>query len=529
MSAQYKILMVDDETDLEHLVRQRMRREIRKKKYEFIFAHDGLQALEQLEEHEDIDLVLSDINMPRMDGITLLEKIPDVNTDLRTVVISAYGDMKNIRAAMNRGAFDFVTKPIDFQDLKVTIERGLEQLEMWRDAEASRDKLLTLQSELDVANSMQQSILPKRFPKSDQFDLFGRMEPARNVGGDFFDVIRLEEGRIGVCIADVSDKGVPAALFMMSSRTLLKGAALGCDDPATVLAVVNDQLAEGNETNMFVTLFYAVFDPATGIVHYANGGHNPPLIVHNDGSSTMLPMGGGVALAVMPNFDFTTERLVLEPGETLFLYTDGVSEAENIDEEEYGMDRLQAVFADSKSRNAKELNSAVFASVREFAGERSQFDDITCLALVRSDPDKQAPETLVLRIYASHEELQQAEQKINEFGKRQGWSEEVFFKVNLAIEEIGLNVIDYGYEGDERKQLEICFRCERAVLTMEITDEARAFDPLTDTPLPDTDASIEERPIGGLGVHLIKEMMDEVSYSRDGGRNRLTMKMRLDS
>ncbi len=385
MQAQYKILMVDDESDLEHLVRQRMRREIRSGQYAFLFAGDGVEALETLGEHNDIDLVLSDINMPRMDGLTLLEKLPDVDTDLRSVVISAYGDMKNIRAAMNRGAFDFVTKPIDFDDLRVTIDRGLRQLEMWREAEASRDKLMTLQSELDVANSMQQSILPKRFPKNDQYELFGSMAPARNVGGDFFDVIHLDQGRLGIAIADVSDKGIPAALFMMSSRTLLKGAALGCEDPGTVVTAVNDQLQDGNEANMFVTLFYAVFDPETGKVRFANGGHNPPLIVHKDGSSTVLPLTGGVALGVAPNFEFDTDQAKLEPGEALLMYTDGVSEAENIDSEEFGMDRLRDVFAGSALENAREANDAVFAAVREFAGDRSQSDDITCLVLLRAE------------------------------------------------------------------------------------------------------------------------------------------------
>ena len=384
MQAQYKILMVDDESDLEQLVRQRMRREIRSGQYAFLFAGDGVEALEALGEHSDIDLVLSDINMPRMDGLTLLEKIPDVDTDLRSVVISAYGDMKNIRAAMNRGAFDFVTKPIDFDDLRVTIDRGLRQLEMWREAEASKDKLLTLQSELDVANSMQQSILPKQFPKNDQYELYGSMAPARNVGGDFFDIIRLEYGRLGIAIADVSDKGIPAALFMMSSRTLLKGAALGDNDPGTVVTVVNDQLQDGNEANMFVTLFYAVFDPETGLVRYANGGHNPPLIVHKDGSSTVLPLTGGVALGVAPQFEFSTDQVRLEPGEALVMYTDGVSEAEDPDSEEFGMDRLLEVFAGAKLESARAANDAVFAAVREFAGDRSQSDDITCLVLLRS-------------------------------------------------------------------------------------------------------------------------------------------------
>ena len=386
MQAQYKILMVDDESDLEHLVRQRMRREIRSGQYSFLFAGDGVEALETLGEHTDIDLVLSDINMPRMDGLTLLEKLPDVDTDLRSVVISAYGDMKNIRAAMNRGAFDFVTKPIDFDDLRVTIDRGLRQLEMWREAEASRDKLMTLQSELDVANSMQQSILPKHFPKNNQYELYGSMAPARNVGGDFFDIIRLEYDRLGIAIADVSDKGIPAALFMMSSRTLLKGAALGCEDPGTVVTVVNDQLQDGNEANMFVTLFYAVYDPETGGVSFANGGHNPPLIVHKDGSSTVLPLTGGVALGVAPQFEFSTDKARLEPGEALVLYTDGVSEAEDVENEEFGMDRLQEVFAKSPPQSAREANDAVFAAVREFAGDRSQSDDITCLVLLRAGP-----------------------------------------------------------------------------------------------------------------------------------------------
>ncbi len=385
MQAQYKILMVDDESDLEHLVRQRMRREIRSGQYSFLFAGDGVEALEALGEHSDIDLVLSDINMPRMDGLTLLEKIPDVDTDLRSVVISAYGDMKNIRAAMNRGAFDFVTKPIDFDDLRVTIDRGLRQLEMWREAEASRDKLLTLQSELDVANSMQQSILPKHFPKNDQYELYGSMAPARNVGGDFFDIIRLEHGRLGIAIADVSDKGIPAALFMMSSRTLLKGAALGCEDPGTVVTVVNDQLQDGNESNMFVTLFYAVFDPETGQVRFANGGHNPPLIVHKDGSSTVLPLTGGVALGVAPQFGFSTDQVRLEPGEALVMYTDGVSEAEDRDNEEFGMERLLKVFAGARLESARAANDAIFAAVREFAGDRSQSDDITCLVLLRAE------------------------------------------------------------------------------------------------------------------------------------------------
>ena len=175
-----KILVVDDEPDLEHLVRQRMRREIRSGQYSFMFAQNGVEALEVLSEEQDVDMVLSDINMPRMDGLTLLEQIPKVDPNIRSVIVSAYGDMKNIRTAMNRGAFDFITKPIDFEDMKVTIQRTLRHLELWREALESRDKLVALQNELSVANKMQQSILPTSFPTGQGFEIFGGMEPARD-------------------------------------------------------------------------------------------------------------------------------------------------------------------------------------------------------------------------------------------------------------------------------------------------------------------------------------------------------------
>ena len=381
MPASYKILVVDDEPDLEHLVRQRMRRDVRAGRYSFVFAHNGVEALEQINNEPDIDMVLTDINMPQMDGLTLLEQVSEVDPNIRSVVVSAYGDMKNIRTAMNRGAFDFVTKPIDFQDLRVTIDRTLHHLTLWREALASRDKLVALQNELQVASQMQQSILPTSFPERPRCQVFGNMEPAREVGGDFFDVINLEKDRLGLAIADVSDKGVPAALFMMSSRTLLKGAAIGDSNPGTVLAEANRLLEQENEASLFVTMFYGVFDPASGELVYANGGHNPPFILHPDGSSTLLPSTAGIALGLLPDFDYEKNTVFLSPGDFLVLYTDGVTEAMNSDDEEFGLERLREVLAGAPGEDVRAVNQAVFAAVAEFAGERPQFDDITCVIL----------------------------------------------------------------------------------------------------------------------------------------------------
>ena len=377
----YRILVVDDEPDLEPLMLQRMRRDIRSGRYKFVFAQNGVEALEKLRQENDIDMVLSDINMPQMDGLTLLEQIPKVDPNIRSVIISAYGDMKNIRTAMNRGAFDFVTKPVDFEDLQVTIDRTLRNMAEWREALQSRDRLVALQNELDVARGMQQSILPTRFPKDPSYAVYGKMQPARNVGGDFFDVMYLNDGRVGLAVADVSDKGVPAALFMMSSRTLLKGAAIGVGLPGEVLREVNDLLIEDNEGGMFVTLLYAVYDPSSRELTYANGGHNTPLVVHPDGTSALFPLTDGIALGIAPDLSYKQNTVTLSPGDSVIFYTDGVTEAMNSEEEEFGLDPLSEFFRTNPPENPEETTAAVFDAVNAFAGEMAQSDDITCLVL----------------------------------------------------------------------------------------------------------------------------------------------------
>ena len=376
-----KILVVDDEPDLKPLVLQRMRREIRRGRYEFYFASDGIEAIDVLSEISDIDMVITDINMPRMDGLSLLQKIPDINPNTRAIVVSAYGDMSNIRTAMNRGAFDFVTKPLDFSDLRVTIDRTLRNLAEWREAVSSRDKLTALQSELDVANHIQQSILPANFPARPGYEIFGNMEPAREIGGDFFDVIRLEDECVGLAIADVSDKGVPAALFMMSSRTMMKGSALSAQQPGEVLGLVNSMLSEDNEAQMFVTVLYAVYDPNTRVFTYSSGGHDTPLVVSPDGSSELQPLTDGIVLGIMPDMMYDQHSITLAPGDTVVLYTDGVTEAMNTEGEQFGVERMRQTFAESPPQGARDAAQKLFDAVAEFAEGAVQSDDITCLTL----------------------------------------------------------------------------------------------------------------------------------------------------
>ena len=376
-----KILVVDDEPDLELLLRQKFRRRVRKGEFSLVFAQNGIQALEQLDKHPDVDMVLSDINMPEMDGLTLLAQLDKLNLDIRAVIVTAYGDMKNIRTAMNRGAFDFVTKPIDFGDLDTTIQKTLDHLEVMREALRSRDELVALRQELGVAARMQESILPTTFPEDPRYELHAWMTPAREVGGDFYDFFRLEDDRMGIVMADVSGKGVPAAFFMMVSRTLLKGTAIGERSPSKCLGEVNDLLVKENEESMFVTAFYASFDPASGRVDFSNAGHNLPFIVKQSGEVRQVECDPGLVLGIMPTFDYPPGSVQLEPGDTFFFYTDGISEAMDEDGDEFGEAELAEVLEECGGLKAADINRHVVQSVQDHAGDAPQSDDITCLTL----------------------------------------------------------------------------------------------------------------------------------------------------
>ena len=224
-----KILSVDDEQDLEVLLTHYFRRKIRKGEYEFSFAHNGLEALNLMVEHPDFDIILSDINMPEMDGLTLLSKINERrNPAQKCIMVSAYGDMKNIRTAMNRGAFDFATKPIDMEDLAQTIEKAIEEINYAKQSQCEHQQLESIQSDLTLAGEIQKAILPctfPPFPEIKNLDIYASMTPAKEIGGDFYDFFRLGNDRIGFVIADVSGKGVPASLFMAVSCTLIRSVA----------------------------------------------------------------------------------------------------------------------------------------------------------------------------------------------------------------------------------------------------------------------------------------------------------------
>ena len=348
-------------------------------------SFNGLEALARIIEYPEIGVVLSDINMPEMDGLTLLAKLKELkNPGLKTVIVSAYGDMDNIRTAMNRGAYDFVTKPVNFEDLEITINKTLEEIMSIRRSMEEHDQLVSIQHDLNVAREIQQAILPKVFPPfplQHNFDIYASMIAAKEVGGDFFDFFLIDPNHLGFVIGDVSGKGIPAAIFMAVSRTLIRATGLKGVSASECMRYVNNLLCNESVSSMFVTVFYGILNTATGEVEYVNAGHNPPYLLTASGIRK-IPMTGGVVLGILEDFEFLSKRFTMEPGEKLFLFTDGVTEAFNGEAVAYGEERLEEFLGLRLGNSIEPIIKESLDDVNVFVDGAPQSDDITLLSVV---------------------------------------------------------------------------------------------------------------------------------------------------
>jgi phosphoserine phosphatase RsbU/P len=379
-----KILVVDDETDMEPMIRQKFRRHIREKTFDFEFAFNGIEALEKIIEFPEISIVLSDLNMPEMDGLTLLSKIKELNNPgLKTVIVSAYGDMDNIRTAMNRGAFDFITKPVNFDDLEITINKTLKEILTIRRWLTEHDQLVSIQYDLNISREIQQAILPKKFPPfpdEPNFDIYASMVAANEVGGDFYDFFLIDRHRLGFVIGDVSGKGISAAIFMAVSRTLIRATGLKGNSVSECMGYVNNLLCKESVSSMFVTVFYGILNTQTGMVDYVNAGHNPPFILSSNGIHK-VEMTNGLALGVLDDFSFQSKQIKLNNGDKLLLYTDGVIDAFDLEETLYGEEQFANFLNHCLDLPVETIIKKSFIEINDFVGAAPQSDDITLLGI----------------------------------------------------------------------------------------------------------------------------------------------------
>ncbi|MCI0471237.1 MAG: SpoIIE family protein phosphatase [Candidatus Aminicenantes bacterium] len=383
-----KILVVDDEPDMQLLIKKRFSDEIKRKEYEFDFALNGKDALEKIEKDDAIDLILLDINMPVMDGLTFLSKLNEMDKPLlKTIIITAFGDMQNIRLAMNRGAFDFVTKPIDFEDLKRTIDKCCQYDRKYiKYLIRKNTELMALEKEIEKAAEIQSDMFPKNFlalQERREFSFFPKIKPAKVVGGDFYDFFFIDRNRFGIVVGDVEGKGIPAALFMAISKNIINNTALKGIPPDTCLETVNKELFKISHGHVHVTVFYGILDGRDGSFEYCNGGHLPPFLISSDGRAAQLEEIGGTMLVSFEEWNYDSKRIMLKPGDTIFVYTDGVTEAMRRGDKEgkeFGAGRLQTCLQDVYKQPVEEITKRVIEQVLAFSpGE--QTDDITCMTL----------------------------------------------------------------------------------------------------------------------------------------------------
>ncbi|MBQ9186518.1 MAG: SpoIIE family protein phosphatase [Prevotella sp.] len=414
-----------------------------------------------------------------------------------------------------------------FAGMQQSLVRYIEQL---KDTTAQK---ASIESELNIARSIQMSMLPKTFPPfpdCDEVSIYGQLAPAKAVGGDLYDFY-IRDQKMFFCIGDVSGKGIPASLVMAVTRALFRTISAHEERPERIVSQLSNTIAEDNEQGMFVTLFVGIIDLDTGHMAYCNAGHNPPLLISGKGNRVgLLPVDSNIPAGVMSGWEYTPQDTTIDSGTTIFLYTDGLNEAENSTHGQFGDERMmetaQAVCADGRP-SPQALVDKMVAAVHAFVGDAEQSDDLTMMAIQYSpkaaaDGQRRHSVTLPNDV----DTVPQLPQFINAVAEDAALDASQTMSLNLAIEEAVVNVMQYAYPEGTKGTVNIVATIADGLLTFVISDSGKPFDPTAKADV-DTTLPAEERPIGGLGIHLVRQMMDDITYERKGNKNILTLRKSL--
>ena len=383
-----------------------------------------------------------------------------------------------------------------------------------------RSKKDKIDNELRIARGIQMSMVPKQFPpfpERKDVDLSATIVPAREVGGDLYDFF-IRNDKLFFCIGDVSGKGVPAALVMAVTRSLFRSVSVHEKSPQRIVSSMNESMAEMNDSNMFVTFFCGVLNLSSGHLHFCNAGHNAPMLLSN--SVEHLSVLPNLPLGVMPEMQYVEEDCYLPAGSSLLLYTDGITEAENTSREQFGERRTMEAL--DPSLGVKENQERLLASIDDFVGNAERSDDLTMLIIQYMGADKSSVTRRSLVLRNDIQQIPLLAEYILGIAEEKHLGRSLAMNLNLALEEAITNVMLYAYPKDTEGLIDIEAELKENAIEFNISDGGKPFDP-THAPEVDTTKSLEERKIGGLGIHLVRKIMDEVHYTRKDGRNILTM------
>ena len=400
--------------------------------------------------------------------------------------------------------------------LGLILNRGVKSARRRR---LDREHAQIIRNELKIANKIQTHLLPKEFPVRDDVDIYGLVTPAKEVGGDLFDY-RIRDEKLFFCVGDVSGKGTPASLLMSVTISYFRAIISRESRPAKIMEWINSMAVRGNEEYMFVTLFIGVLDLPTGRLRYCNAGHDAPLII--DENVVTLDVEANLPVGVLENFKYVEQQTTIPSSATILLYTDGVTEAVNATNNLYGIDLLKRIC--SNASTPKELVDNIGNDIRQFANGTEQSDDITMLAIHFILNDDVDGEELHAELDADINQITRLETLCNDIRDRFGIDQQIATHLNVALEEAVSNIIIYGFKNkpDTSGHISVSARKAANKITIKIDDNAPAFDP-TSHETPDTTLDADDRPIGGLGIYLVRQIMDTVNYECTDGHNILTI------
>ena len=384
-----------------------------------------------------------------------------------------------------------------------------------------------LQSELVIAHDIQMGMIPTIFPERDDLDLFATMTPAKEVGGDLYDFI-IEGDELFFIIGDVAGKGVPASLYMAVTLTLFRNLAGNYQSPANIVREMNHAIASTNDSMVFVTIFVGVLDLRTNYLTYCNAAHNAPVLLTNDGKCQLLEVETNVPIGIEDHFRYEEQQIAFPEDTALLLYTDGLTEAmyfaSDGSRKLFGEERVLHDVEKNKNASAIEVIDYLKQHVTVFADGKEQSDDMTLLFLRHGTASRDIT-TAPRRIIMKNEMTEVSRMRGFFFSvcREHGIDEENAKTLNLAIEEWVANVINYAYPKGIRGHVELTAKVEDGLMTLVIKDHGAPFDP-TEHEDADVEAELQDRPIGGLGIYLVKSIMDSMSYERSAdGYNILTL------
>ena len=386
-------------------------------------------------------------------------------------------------------------------------------------------------TELALATRIQADMLPNiypAFPDRPEFDIYASMTPAKEVGGDFYDFFLIDDDHLCVVMADVSGKGVPAALFMMASKIILANNAMTGKSPAQILTDTNAAICQNNREEMFVTVWLGILDLNTGTLTAANAGHEYPALRKPDGSFELFKDKHGFVIGGMDGARYKEYTIQMEPGAKLFVYTDGVPEATDADNELFGTDRMLAALNSQPEADPENILKNVAQAVDAFVRDAPQFDDLTMLCLEYKGELGMSGNGKELTIPAQVERLPEALGFLERELEAVGCPPKAQTQLVVAAEEIFVNIARYAYApgtGEATLRLEITE--EPPAATVTFLDSGVPFNPL-EKPDPDVTLPAEDREIGGLGIFMTKKVMDEVRYEYRDGKNVLAIKKRFN-